>query len=72
MSDPNLIDEIKEVKKDVAEINSKIDEILEILRSITIVEDTDDDEEDDDDYSNEGWVSEEIEWFDSDSDEDQS
>lgn len=71
MSDPTLIDQIQEIKKDVVEINSKVDEILEILRSITIVEDTDDDE-DDDDYSNEGWISEEIEWFDSDSDEDQS
>lgn len=70
MSDPNLMEEIKEIKRDVAEINNKIDEMLIILHSLIIVEDNDmeDDEDNEEDYSNEGWISDDVEWFDNNED----
>ena len=64
----NLIKEINEIKKEVNDISYKVDLMLEILNSFTIM--LAEDEEDEENYDNdETWVPKEDDFWEDDNDE---
>jgi len=67
----DLIKEINEIKKEVNDISYKVDLILEILNSFTIMLAEEDEVEDDYD-SDESWVPKEEEFWEDDNTDDES
>lgn len=68
----NLIQEINEIKKEVKDISYKVDLMLEILNSFTIMlseEEAEYDEENEDYDSDETWVPKEDDFWENDNDD---